>query len=254
MKFFLFIILIILPFSVYAQTQPRTEWDCNPSHLEFISKNLQTIANMLPEETQNDNLEITSNAFSNLQKYCKRNKRTLQTPFFLNHIVDQYFRYLDWIQTNNYYWPLYSESKQRRKYLNQIAENNFRWINPENIQNKFKNQYIPLIRKYRNFCNTLDKINNFIETKKASLENTNYNWKYKEKCQKLTDIILAKETYLLHQIILKTYYSTFDYNQFKYFKAYASQLNDLYNIFTIALWDFYYLVNRFIKVTDANTK
>ena len=133
MKKLLVILLVLVPFSI-ALTQdkkPRTEWDCNSSKLKVISSNLQVISDLLPEDTKSDNFTIAKNAFSNLKKYCNYNKKVLHTPFFLNHLIDQYFRYLDWIQTNNYHWPLYSTSKQRRTYLNQIAENNFRWINPK---------------------------------------------------------------------------------------------------------------------------
>ena len=253
MKKLVLICFFFLPFLSFGQNPPpRTEWDCN--RLSFIAENIDIIANSLPEISKQDNFAIVQNAISNLVRYCDRDKKVLQTPFFLNHLVDQYFRYLDWIETENYYWPLYKQSKQRRIFLNKIAENNFRGINPKDINNKFWQQYIPIWLNYYKFCNSLLWINNIIESKNASILDKNFVGKYVNKCKLLANDNLAQETYLLHQILLKSYYSSFDVNSFKYFKAYASQLNELYNIFTIALWDFYYLVNRFIKVTDANTK
>ncbi len=237
---------------VFANTA-RIEWDC--LNLDYINSIKSNIIKLLP--TQQNWWEIVSKAISNLQRYCLRDNWVLQTPHFINHLLDVYFRFLDWIQTIKYSWPFYSPSKQRRNLLKIIAKKNFKNIKPYKMKKLFKKIYVWLIMpKYYKFCSKIPELTELIEIKESQNSDTIivYDTKDVNYCNKIAKSITSKETFLFNQILYKIYYVTYLDRSFKYFKAYASKFNKLYDIFVNSLWDFYYFVTKYIKVTDANTK
>jgi len=250
MKRTIVLLLVIFPFISIAQQ--RNIWDCK--NLDFIQAKQDIIAKILPEKTQSYNLKIVNIALVNLKKYCNYDWNVLQTPYFLNHLLDVYFRFLDWIKTNNYSEPLFPLSVTYRESLKSIAENNFRWIDPNKIDELYKYFIWEISPLYFEFCSKYGSLQNFAEKKDSIPNFITTVWKYTDTCNNISYNRVNKEILLLTSMKYKVYYSNYQQKLFEKYKEYASKFDNLYNIFTVALWDFYYLVNRFIKVTDASTK
>ena len=250
MKRIIVILLVIFPFISFAQQ--RNIWDCK--NLDFIEAKQDIIAKILPKKTQNYNLKIVNIALTYLKRYCNYDPNVLQTPYFLNHLLDVYFRFLDWIKTNYYSEPLFPKSVSYREKLNSIAKSNFRWIDPNKIDELYKYFVWEISPLYFEFCSKYSSLQNFIEKGDSTSNFITTIWKYTKVCNNISHNRINKEIIFLTSIKYKIYYSNYQNDLFKKFKDYASKLDNLHNIFTIALWDFYYLVNRFMKVTNANTK
>ncbi len=246
----IFIVSQLIITTTYAFST-RQEWDCtNITYLTSIQPLISNLFNDIP-----DSKTLVNIAISNLEKYCNYDTKVLQTPDFLNHLLDVYFRYLDWIKTNNYSGPLYKKSVLYRKQLNKIAEQNFKNTNPDIVNSLYKDFTQNIWPKYIEFCKKIPQINNLLT--KSSLDSEpkiNNTTFWQDYCYQLSELRLSQEINLLNMIQDKIYYTNWDNETFSLFKAFASQWNNLLNLFIISLWDFDYLVNRFIKVTDANTK
>ena len=255
MKKLVFILSFFLVSSIsFSQDKIRNEWDCK--NIEYYVKLGQEKIIPLPIENKADKNKIYQIALGNLIKYCSYSKDTLQTPYFINHLIDTYFRYLDWIKTENYYGPLYPPGVQRRKFLNQVAQNNFTNTNPEEIKQLYKTEFIEKIEPlYFKICVNLPHIKKWLSYKDSKDTNkinpTNID---QDTCNKLATNRIKQETLLIRWIIFKTMYNTYQKNLFNWFKKFASKWDKLYNLFIVWLGDFEYLVTKFIKVTDANTK
>ena len=151
---------------------------------------------------------------------------------------------------------MYPPGVQRRKFLNQVAQNNFTNTTPEEIKQKYYDIFLKKIAGlYFYICYTIPEIKNWLSNKDSKNTNTvNTLDTDKKICFKLAENRLQQESLLINWIIYKTIYNSYQNQLFTHFKAFASKRDKLYNLFVIALGDFEYLVNRFIRVTNANTK
>lgn len=201
-------------------------------------------------------------AIINLKKYCDWNNETLESSIFINHLLDIQFRQIDWIKWVEYGIELDKQWKARRDFLNNIQKKYN--TNPSNIYKNFikyrgepdKNISInldTLYWKYLASCKDLYTIYNYV-----TFEDT-YNWielsqeLFSKKCKWIIKLKYQKEVQLVEKLIFQNYYNIVNKTLFKWFnQIYWKEIWNLYDKFIISLWNFEYMVIRFIKVTDAN--
>jgi len=216
-------------------------WDC--LRLSIIKK-------LIP------NNKLSKQALNNLKKYCNWDKKVISSPYYVNHYLDVNFRYLDWFENNSD-----PQAKERRNYLNQIAKVNYENIDTKQLieeYNKYRwlsNKSQSLYLKYKKVCDSLSWIISHIETNllwnnKAGIINI-----YTNKCYQLANKRKLQETILVQTILYKIHYQTIQQKLFRLVNQdFLKKRDNLYNKFVVSLWDFLYLVRRFIKSYDANTK
>jgi len=216
-------------------------WDC---------QRLSTIKKLIPND------KLYQQAYSNLQKYCNWDKKVLNSSYYINHYLDVNFRYLDWFEENSD-----PQAKERRNYLNQIAEVNYKNIDKKQLLEKYsKYRWISrsswsLYRKYIRICNNLYSINSIIEPNNLENNKSNIISSYFNKCYQLANKRKLQETILVQTILYKIHYQTIQQKLFRLVNQdFLKKRDNLYNKFVISLWDFLYLVRRFIKSYNANTK
>ena len=246
----IFIISIFLWISFSIATTLKW-WDCQ--RLEEIKK--------IISDKQIFPGQFYEKAFTNLSQYCNWNKNVLNSKYFINHYLDVKFRYLDWFENNSD-----PNAKNRRNFLNQIAKNNYTTKDPnkliKNLIEIYKklrwstNSNWILYQKYINTCNKLSSINSKIEDSNLKNNKANIiNAYLPTKCKQLANQRKLQETALVQSIIYKIHYTTIQQRLFKTINQdFLKKWDNLYNKFVVSLWDFMYLVRRFIKSTDANTK
>ena len=242
MKALSFIILLFFTFS-YSFWELLKWWDC--SRLDEIKKIISN-KELFPDK-------IYQTAFNNLSKFCNWQKNVLNSKFYINHLIDVKFRYLDWFESNSD-----PDAKAWRQFLNQIAKDDFKNIKKSELISKYKAYrwiHGKIYWNYINFCNNLYWINNVVEPTYLKNYKANIIWSYLGKCYKLANKRKLQETILVQSILYKIHYQTIQARLFKIVNQdFLKKWDKLYNKFVISLWDFMYLVRRFIKSTDANTK
>jgi len=222
-------------------------WDCQ--RLEEI-KQLISDKQVFP-------WQFYEKAFTNLSQYCNWNKNVLNSKYFINHYLDVKFRYLDWFKNNSD-----PNAKNRRNFLNQIAKISYKTTDSNKAIKTLINQYKyyrwenwVLYKKYIDVCNKLPEISKIFESN--NFKNNKYNLLgfYKTSCKKLANQRKLQETALVQSIIYKIHYTTIQQRLFKTINQdFLKKWDNLYNKFVVSLGDFMYLVRRFIKSNNANTK
>jgi len=207
--------------------------------------------------------KVYTQALKNLEKYCNADTDVLESRIFWNHLLDIAFRKIDAIEWLTYWTQTDEQWQSWRKYLNDI-EKEYQ-TPPENIYNKFIEYWWKadanilwntgtLYGKYILVCDEIKNIYDIITYSKT------YNWIqlipsiFYEKCINLANIRYNNELNLVEQIMFQNHYNIVNKTLFKTFnQIYWKEFIDLFDKFMIALWNYEYMVRRFIKVTDANT-
>lgn len=252
-KIFLIIMSIFIIWISFAQNKKITEKDCNNDILKYLD-NLWNKLNNLP------NLKIIKKedyqvAIKNLKKYCNNDWEVLQSPYFINHLLDVWFRKLDAIDPLEYWITFDQEGIKWREYLNWITEK----TKPDDISKNFteiwgRKNWTWLYSKYISTCKDLKYIDSYIVSQNNWYTITN---NLHNKCINLANQRYQEEANLVSSLMIRSFYKRIDTKLYESFfqknnKSFADKLMKLYDKFTIALWDFQYLVLRFVKVVDAN--
>ena len=259
MKRYFYIIAFIVLFIAYilnftVWNEENTEWDCkykkffaeikkNPKFLDWL--------NIIDKKT-------FSQAVDNFSKYCAGDWKVLQTPVFVNHLVDVAFRKLDAIDWLTYWVKPHPLWLSRRNFLNSVSQTYK--VPPEKIKDQFvsywgKDNKWNLYNLYKEVCAEIWKIAWYVSNNdslnfdsKSSFKQFNEN-----KCNELADMRYYKELSFVKKLMFQSFYTIVSDKLYKYFNTnFANKLMDLYDNFIITLWDFDYLVLRFMKVTNAN--
>ena len=220
-----------------------------------------SIASKLPEDTADNNQEIVTIALNNLEKVCKWKNLNwvLNSKSFINQLINTYFRYLDAIQIKWSYLTNYDPDWLAwREIINSFVEKTNQDNPSSDWIDKLKEKYYvywttdkKLYSKYTKFCKKLPEINRTIH----AWTDQNIPDSLMDECLVLAENRLAEETLLVNHLIKLNYYKSLKNKLFEMFNnKFAKQWDDLYNEFVISLWNFEYLVTKFIKVTNANTK
>ena len=241
-----------------------TGWDCNNWFFLFLKKfsNNYNFSN---------NKIITKAVFNrskeNLQKYCNLESWVPTSTYFLEQLLNTAFRKIDAIK-----WLTYSIEpdplwEERRQYLNNIYQQNK--IPSNQIISKFIKYWgtaddnveannHTLYWKYLLACQEIEKIYpNISIINNKSIINTNFN----KFCKQIAKNRYLKELDLIQKTSFINFYTNLNNELFDNFtkhtewkSSFSDKLLKLYDKFTVSLWDFQYLVLRFVKVLDANTK
>ena len=233
-------ISILLANFSFAQTINR--WDC---------ARIREIENIITS-LYSDKLHLQ--ALTNLKKFCNKDNSVLQSSYYINHYLDVAFRYLDGFEQESD-----PQAKQRRILLNTIAKSDYKNIKPSVLTWMYnKIRWISpwsLYQKYINTCNHLTWLNSLLETNSTNNNRVNIIWTYLQKCYQLANTRKIQETKLTQILLYKIHYRTLQSKLFKLLNQdFVKKRDNLYNQFVISLWDFMFLVRRFIKSTNANTK
>ncbi len=245
------------------------QWDCRLSSIAYFEKIGDIVFNNWFSKWKIINKKVYSQAIENLKKYCNLEKWVPETPSFINQLVDVAFRKIDAIKWLMYWLnpdPLW---EKRRNYLNKVSKNNN--ADPENIIKNFekirwnaeeniKANNTTLYWKYLSVCNEVWNIYQYLLTK--SDKNTNLiNKIFINTCHQMVKERYMREANLIQKITFINFYTDINNKLFEGFSkhtewqtSFSDKLMKLYDKFTIALWNFQYLVLRFVKVLDANTK
>ena len=258
----IFIIFFNIWFSfwIFSSTEDQKKGDCkNISTFEKNSiKQLVLSWNKIIDE------KVYNQALINLKKHCDRQTNVLETNIFTNHLMDVAFRKLDAIKGLSYGIKPDNQWKAWREYLNDIE--NIYQTPPKNIYYKFiefrwtpkKNTWAnmkTLYGKYKQVCEEIYQKYQIL-TNKYTYDNKKITPKiFLSNCNKITELRYNNEANLVEQIMFQNYYKIVNDTLFKGFnQIYWKEFWDLYDKFMVALWNYEYMVRRFIKVTDANTK
>lgn len=252
------IIIILLFFTFFLWFSFWADGDC--WRITALEKE-----NIKNEAIKNSNVidkKLYEQALINLKKYCNKDTEVLETNIFVNHLMDLAFRKIDAIEGLSYGLELDEKGKAWRDYLNKI-EKEYQ-TPPKNIYNKFiEYWWKPDINmwanpntlhwKYKLACADIHNMYDIVSSKKT------YDWVRLDKnsfyrtCIISTNIRYQEEVDLVEQIMFQNYYKIVNETLFKWFnQIYWKEFIDLYDKFIIALWNYEYLVRRFMKVTDAN--
>ena len=236
------IILISFFLANFSLAETVNRWDC------IRLKNIERIVTSL----YSDKLHLQ--ALTNLKKFCYGNNNVLESPYYINQYLDVSFRYLDWFKPNSD-----PQAKQRRNFLNNIARKDYTNIDEKKIIEKYQKYWIEkkwsLFNKYLNICKQIPALNKTIEEEATKWNKANIIGYYEAQCQRLAYLRQLQETLLAQTILYKIHYQTIQSKLFKIVNQdFLKKRDNLYNQFVISLWDFMFLVRRFIKSTDANTK
>jgi len=237
------------------------EWNCSQASIDYFKR---------VKEITKDNKIVTekvyNKAITKLKQYCNLEKDTAETPSFINQLVDVAFRKIDAIKWLTYWLTPDPMWEKRRDYLNKISKKNnekpvniitnFKkvWWNPE--QN-IKANNNTLYWKYLLVCDEIWDIYfyllGFKDTDDYSLAF------FEDTCKQIAKDRYSKEITLIQKITFINFYTDVNKKLFESFskhtewkKSFSDKLMKLYDKFTVWLWDFQYLVLRFVKVLDAN--
>lgn len=260
-KKILLIVSIVL-FFVWFSFWAEKENDCN--NISYF-KNLENNSDFLSmlEKNKIIDLNVYDQALINLQKYCKKNTDVLLSNIFANHLMDIAFRKLDAIEGLTYWITPDEQWKIWRDYINNV-EKKYQTL-PENIYNNFikiwwtpeeniKSNTKTLYGKYLQTCEEIKNMYEFIYSSLTYNKVPITPKLFYYKCRELVKKRYNDEANLVEQIMFQNYYHIVNETLFKSFnQIYWKEFKDLYDKFMIALWDYEYMVKRFIKVTDANT-
>jgi len=235
--------------------------DCSQASINYF--------NRIRRITENNKIvtkDVYNKAIENLKKYCNLERNVPQTPLFLNQLLDVAFRKIDAIKWLTYWLvpdPLW---EQWRKYLNIISEKNDE--DPKNIIAKFKKfwwspgQNIEANNKtlYWKYLLACDEIGNICNYLNVNDNNTIIHSIFMNTCKQMVRKRYLEELTLIQKLTFINFYTNIDKKLFKSFlkhtnwgESFSDKLMRLYDKFTVALWNFQYLVLRFVKVLDANT-
>ncbi len=252
---------IVVITSIFISFLGFSFWISNDC-LQISTLEKENIKNKAIEGKNIINEKIYDKALINLKKYCNGNTDILETNIFINHVMDVWLRKIDAIEGLAYGVELDEKGKAWRDYLNDI-EKEYQ-TPPKNIYNKFVeywwkptdniwNNNTKLYSKYKILCKDINNMYRIITS------TSTYNWidkisqSFYSQCEGITDKRYNDEVDLVEQIMFQNYYKIVNETLFKWFnQIYWKEFIDLYDKFIIALWNFEYLVRRFMKVTDAN--
>ena len=256
---FVMFFMIWLSFWIDNQTKTNDCWYISSLRTEKI-RNQALFWNKIIDK------EVYNQALANLWKYCNNEANVLDTDIFVNHLMDVAFRKLDAIKGLSYGIDPDEQGKAWRDYLNNIEKDyqtppkniydkfiEFRWTPEQNTWANMKT----LCGKYKQVCK---EVRNMYQTVTYSKTYSNISMFmipsiFLLNCDKLADLRYNNEANIVEQIMFQNYYKIVNDTLFKSFnQIYWKEFWDLYDKFMIALWNYEYMVRRFIKVTDANTK
>jgi len=267
-----FVLWIFLTNRSYGQWWFKVkQWDCQPASIKYFKTIITDLSKT--EQTKNNKIikkKVFNKAIINLKKYCNLEKWVPQTPSFINQLLDVAFRKIDSIKWLTYWLPLDPLWKQWRKYLNKISKKN-NW-KPENIIKNFKKirwnaeqnikaNNTTLYWKYLLACNEISNIYGYLLINKENINNNIelINNIFKSTCQQMAKERYLREMTLIQKITFINFYTDINKKLFENFSkhteeqtSFSDKLMKLYDKFTIWLWDFQYLVLRFVRVLDAN--
>ncbi len=243
--------------------------DCSASSITYFTK----MSNLLFSNNTSNQKVVTKNvykkAIENLKKYCNLEKWVPQTSSFINQLTDVAFRKIDAIKWMTYWLTPDPKWLKWRNYLNIISKNNnekpqniikifkeLRWTAKQNMKANDNTLYW----KYLLTCNEIWNIYQYLLTKND--KNTNLiNQIFMDTCQQMAKERYMREWTLVQKITFINFYTDINKKLFENFSkhtewqtSFSDKLMKLYDKFTVALWNFQYLVLRFVKVLDANTK
>ena len=243
------------------------QWDC--LNIKYFNRLANTLLDKQLSNNKIVTLDVYKKAIQNLKKYCNLEKWVPETPSFINQLVDVAFRKIDAIKWMTYWLTPDPLWQWRRDYLNTVSkENNEK---PQNIIKKFKQlrwtadkntkaNNTTLYWKYLLVCNEVWNVYQYLLTN--SDKNTNLiSDIFMDTCQQMVKERYMREVTLVQKITFISFYTDVNKKLFESFskhtewqKSFSDKLMKLYDKFTVALWNFQYLVLRFVKVLDANTK
>ena len=261
---YLFVFLLIFFFISSSFSYELKDSNCkNLKSLELIGQN-----NNYLSATKILNKEIYDTALKNLKKYCNGDTiDVLPSDIFVNHLIDVGFRVLDGFWWKYSYWlPPDELAKQRRNYLNGIMKEYE--TPPQEIKDKFeeiwgqpqenyKANENNLLGRYLLYCIELVPIYNLIVPNTNKEQSSKYAMisLYYNACKNLAIQRYVKESYLVNRIMFMNTYHHINKVLYKWFiQEFNVKWAKLYDKFLVLLWNYEYVVRRFIHATDVQTK
>ena len=242
----------------------RTRGNCNEWNISFYKELLKdwTIFKNKKIITK----DVFSKSIENLEKYCDNEKDTLQTPIFLNQLIDISFRKIDWIEWAAYWVELDPLWLEYRKTLNEIEKEystdpeeikklfKLSWGSPtDNIESNNKTLYW----KYNLACDEILSISDKLLSAKGPNNkiNTLYNWVFKKRCYKLANKRYLDETRLIMWIIRQNLYNYAEQWMYKKLnEEFTIKIGKLFDSMMETLWLLDYVARRFMHGTDVQDK
>jgi len=259
--------LLFLLFSVSFSanlTFKRSTGNCNKENIEYYENLLQDwrIFNGKKIITK----DVYEKSLENLKKYCNNENDVLSSDIFWNHLLDVWFRKIDWIKWAAYWIKLDPLWEKYREALNEIEKEYV--TDPEKIKKLFETAWgspdenieannNTLYWKYKLVCKELESISDKVLTARGKDNKTQLldNAYYVKTCYYLADRRYANEMWLVIWIIRQNLYNYAEKWMYKKVnQEFTKKIWDMFNSLMQTLGLLNYVARRFMHATDVQTR
>ena len=247
------------------------QWDCTTGSIAYFT-NLQKFLTKWNIIVTKD---VYKKAIENLTQYCNLEKWVPETPSFINQLTDVAFRkidaikwmaywfkkeqldqkWLEWRKELNLFFNPKNKNKDPKVIINDFKK--YRWTAKQNMKANNNTLYW----KYLLACNEMSSMYRFLLPADMNNDDNYLKDLFLDTCQQMAKERYMREWTLVQKITFINFYTDVNKKLFESFSkhtkwqtSFSDKLMKLYDKFTVSLWDFQYLVLRFVKVLDANTR
>ena len=209
------------------------------------------------------NKEVYVKSLENLKKYCDNQDNVLQTPIFYNHLLDVSFRKIDAIKWAMYWIKPDELWLQWREFLNNVEEKAL--TDPKKISETFKKIWWSpqdninsnpntLYGRYKLACDELLNISDKVITSKSTDDKTSQmiNSYLSVQCYNLAKKKYEQAVKVATKVSIQNFYNRTNNKLFKKLnEEFTEKVSRLFDKMMVLLWDFEYVVRRYIHATDV---
>jgi len=263
--FYIFMIITLISNTIAVNSNyERKDWNCNKWNIDYYYSLL------VKWNLFQNNIVITKDVFEkaveNLEKYCNNEDNVLQTSIFANHLYDVSMRKLDWIKWAAYWVKLDDLWKQWREYLNDIEKEAD--TDPKKIAKEFQKVWWDadknvdsnpntLYWRYKKACDELHSLSDKLLSTNSKDDNlySMWNWYMQDICYTEVSRRYLKETQMISQLEMHNLYNHAEKQLYKSINEdFTKEISKVFNEFAVLLWQFEYVVRRYIHWSDVNTR